>query len=52
VIRKFHQDWYRPDLMAIVVVGDINVDEVEKKIKDNFSKYKNPAKPKERKVFF
>ena len=51
VIRKFHQDWYRPDLMAIVVVGDINVDEIEKKIKDNFSKYKNPSKPKERKVF-
>ncbi len=51
VIRQFHKDWYRPDLMAIVVVGDINVDEVEKKIKDNFSKYKNPAKPKERKTF-
>jgi len=51
VIRQFHKDWYRPDLMAIVVVGDINVDEVEKKIKDNFGKYKNPAKPRERKVF-
>jgi zinc protease len=51
VIRQFHKDWYRPDLMAIVVVGDINVDEVEKKIKDNFSKYKNPSSPKERKVF-
>ncbi len=51
VIRQFHKDWYRPDLMAIVVVGDINVDEVEKKIKDNFGKYKNPATPKERKVF-
>ncbi|KQT16529.1 peptidase M16 [Chryseobacterium sp. Leaf404] len=51
VIRQFHKDWYRPDLMAIVVVGDINVDEVEKKIKDNFGKYKNPSKPRERKVF-
>lgn len=50
-IRQFHKDWYRPDLMAIVVVGDINVDEVEKKIKDNFSKYQNPAKPRERKSF-
>lgn len=37
--------------MAIVVVGDINVDEVEKKIKDNFSKYKNPGQPRERKTF-
>lgn len=51
VIRQFHKDWYRPDLMAIVVVGDINVDEVEKKIKTNFGKYKNPSKPRERKVF-
>lgn len=51
VIRQFHKDWYRPDLMAIVVVGDINVDEVEKKIKDNFSKYKNPEKPRARKTF-
>ncbi|RXM37998.1 peptidase M16 [Chryseobacterium sp. CH21] len=51
LIRQFHQDWYRPDLMALVVVGDINVDEIEKKIKDNFSKYKNPSKPKERKSF-
>lgn len=51
VIRQFHKDWYRPDLMAIVVVGDINVDEVEKKIKTNFSKYKNPSKPRERKTF-
>ncbi|MEN5306359.1 insulinase family protein [Chryseobacterium cucumeris] len=51
LIRKFHQDWYRPNLMAIVVVGDINVDEIEKKIKNNFSQYKNPSKPRERKSF-
>ncbi|PWN70271.1 peptidase M16 [Chryseobacterium phosphatilyticum] len=50
-IRKFHHDWYRPDLMAIVVVGDINVEEVEKKIKNNFEKYKKAAHPKERKIF-
>ncbi len=51
VLRKFHQEWYRPDLMALVVVGDINVDEVEAKVKANFGKYKNPAKPRERTVF-
>ncbi|KYH05383.1 peptidase M16 [Chryseobacterium cucumeris] len=51
LIRKFHQDWYRPNLMAIIVVGDINVDEIEKKIKNNFSQYKNPSKPRERKSF-
>ncbi|MCT3756290.1 insulinase family protein [Elizabethkingia anophelis] len=51
VIRKFHKDWYRPDLMAIVVVGDINVDEVEQKIKTNFGKYPNPKNVRERKSF-
>lgn len=51
VIRQFHKDWYRPDLMALVVVGDINVDEVEQKIKTNFSKYKNPTKPRDRKTY-
>ncbi len=51
VLRKFHKDWYRPDLMALVVVGDINVDEIEQKIKANFGKYKNPASPRARTVF-
>ena len=48
VIRKFHRDWYRPDLMSLAIVGDINVDEVEQKIKKNFSSYKNPATPRPR----
>ncbi|GHV43545.1 hypothetical protein FACS1894180_2950 [Bacteroidia bacterium] len=50
-LRRFHRDWYRPDLMAVAVVGDINVDEVEKIIKENFSKYKNPANERPRVVF-
>ncbi|OFY61173.1 MAG: peptidase M16, partial [Bacteroidetes bacterium RBG_19FT_COMBO_42_10] len=37
-IRDFYHDWYRTDLQAIAVVGDINVDEVESKIKTLFSK--------------
>lgn len=36
-LRKFYHDWYRTDLQAIAVVGDINVDEVEKTIKTMFS---------------
>ena len=47
-LRRFHKDWYRPDLMALVVVGDINVDEMEQKIKANFSKYQNPANARKR----
>ena len=35
-IRNFYKKWYRPDLMAIVVVGDIEVEEMEKKIKETF----------------
>jgi len=36
-LRSFYHDWYRTDLQAIAVVGDINVDEIEKKIKVLFS---------------
>lgn len=50
-IRRFHKDWYRPNLMAIIVVGDIDVNDIEKRIKENFSKYKNPKNERERKVF-
>ena len=37
VIKDFYNDWYRPDLQAVIVVGDINADEVEGKIKKLFS---------------
>jgi len=36
-LRKFYHDWYRTDLQCIAIVGDINVDEVEKSIKAQFS---------------
>src|SRR5690606_37560445 len=48
VIKRFYKDWYRPDLMAVIVVGDIDPAEAEKKIKSHFEKLKNPAKPRER----
>jgi zinc protease len=37
-LRRFYHDWYRTDLQAIAVVGDIDVDEVEQKIVALFSK--------------
>src|ERR1700744_6376662 len=43
VIARFYNDWYRPDLQALIVVGDINVDEIEKTIKAKFSDLKNPV---------
>lgn len=45
---QFYEDWYRPELMAVIVVGDINPTEVEKKIKEHFSKLTNPVSPKKR----
>ncbi len=48
-IRRFYRDWYRPDLMAIVAVGDFDPDSVVQMIKTQFSPYKNPAVPRERK---
>lgn len=41
-IRQFYRDWYRPDNMALVVVGDIDPAVVEKSIKEHFGKAKNP----------
>ena len=45
-LRDYYHKWYRTDLQAIAVVGDINIDEVEAKIKALFSKIpvvENPA---------
>ena len=36
-IRAYYHRWYRPDLQGIIVVGDIDVDEMEQKIKELFS---------------
>jgi zinc protease len=36
VLRRFYQDWYRPDLMAVVAVGDFDVAQVEAMIKQHF----------------
>ncbi len=50
-IKRFYSDWYRPNLMAVIAVGDIDVDKMEERIKNHFSKLENPKKPRERKEF-
>lgn len=45
-ILRFYKDWYRPDLTAVIVVGDIDVDQYEQKIKDHFNAI--PARKTER----
>ena len=36
-LRTFYDRWYRPDLMAIVAVGDLPVDTIEELVRDHFS---------------
>lgn len=37
VIRRFYNNWYRPDLQAIIAIGDFDVDEMYKKIEKRFA---------------
>jgi zinc protease len=48
VLRDFYNDWYRPDLQAIIVVGDIDPAKAEAQIKAHFSGIKNPSSEKPR----
>ncbi|MBR3433205.1 MAG: insulinase family protein [Bacteroidaceae bacterium] len=36
-LRSYYRRWYRPDLQGLVIVGDVNPDEIEQKIKDMFA---------------
>lgn len=50
-IRDYYETWYRPDQQGIIVVGDIDVDRIEAKIKELFSPIQMPENPKERQYF-
>jgi zinc protease len=41
-LRRFYRDWYRPDLMAVVAVGDIDPARIEKLVRQHFAGLKNP----------
>ncbi|MBM3443329.1 MAG: insulinase family protein [Bacteroidetes bacterium] len=47
-IRRFYRDWYRPDLMAVVVVGDISKDKALDMVRKHFSGLRNPQTPRPR----
>jgi zinc protease len=47
-LRRFYRDWYRPDLMAVVAVGDIDPARVEKLVKQHFAGLKNPVRERAR----
>lgn len=47
-IRRYYKEWYRPNLMAVVVVGDIEVAKAESMVKKHFAGLINPANPRKR----
>jgi zinc protease len=50
-LKKFYSDWYRPDLMAVVAVGDFDQAQVEALIKSHFTGLTNPAGAPRRQVY-
>ncbi len=51
-LRAYYEKWYRPDLQAIIVVGDLDVDRTEQSIKKMFSPIPMPENPAKREYFF
>ncbi len=50
-LTNFYRRWYNPDMQAVIVVGDIDVNQVEEKIKTIFSDVPAPAVPTEKPLF-
>lgn len=49
-LRRFYHDWYRPDLQAVIVVGDFDQQEMVDRVKKMFSKIPAAIKPREKKL--
>lgn len=49
-LKRYYRDWYRPDLQAVIVVGDIDVNDIEQKIRDLFNDIPAPTSPRKREV--
>lgn len=47
-LRDYYEKWYRPDLQAVVIVGDIDADKMEEKVKALFSKIPMPKNAADR----
>ncbi|MEK7227115.1 MAG: pitrilysin family protein, partial [Bacteroidota bacterium] len=50
-LKRFYKDWYRPDMQAVVIVGDIDVNDMEQKIKDLFGSIPASSSPRKRESF-
>lgn len=51
LIREFYRDWYRPDLMAVIVVGDISTMKAKALVEKYFAGLKNPKTEKQRTIY-
>jgi len=50
-IKRFYSDWYRPDLIAIIAVGDFDTDWIEALIRNHFDRIPAKENPRERSLF-
>ncbi|TNF77491.1 MAG: insulinase family protein [Acidobacteria bacterium] len=50
-VRRFYRDWYRPDLMAVIAVGDFDPEAVEALIKKHFAGLVGPDEPRPREIY-
>lgn len=51
-LRDYYIEWYRPDLQGIVIVGDIDVNEMEAKIKNVFTDIPAPSKNASQRIYY
>jgi zinc protease len=51
VLRRFRKDWYRPDLQAVIVVGDFDQQKMVRMIKEKFSAIPPKSNPRKKEVF-
>jgi zinc protease len=47
-VARFYADWYRPELMSVIVVGDVDPDATKALLEQHFASLENPPEPRER----
>ncbi len=50
-LTRYYRDWYRPDLMAVIAVGDFDIARIETLIREHFAELPSATDPRERAVF-
>ena len=49
--KRYYKDWYRPDLMGLIAVGDFDLNEMEALVKEYFGDIPAPKNPRERNYY-